>query len=243
MSQQHTGVVCASCKTVHGERQDVYGPGQAEGCAATVAHDGIRTYYGSNHDGDQFAWVDRPDWVQDGQVCDACIDRLVADGAAQPTKEWSPDYGCYLVSLLPDDEAAQRAHEAEMERLYGPDDTPVHCASCETRHDRVISARSRQAYGCAAEATDKGVTGAYGSYVCDLEHRPWARDDSGATRRPDWVKDGVICDTCINRLQADGAFAKPRAMEAFPGSVGLEDLDDDADVIGSPQEPQNRTVH
>ena len=160
---QNTIVVCASCKTVHGERQDVYGPGQAEGCAATVAHYGIHTYYGSNYDGDQFAWVDQPDWVVDGQICDACIDRLIAESKVQNTKTWSPEYGCYMVSLLLEDEAVQQAHEEEMERLLGPDDVPVYCASCDTRHERVISARSRQAYSCAAEATSAGVAGAYGS--------------------------------------------------------------------------------
>ena len=206
---EKSAVTCACCQTAHDDGADgAFGPGVAGGCAAFIAHDGIRTYHGSTHEGENFAWIARPDWAVDGLVCDACIARLQAEGAVESTVKFDPDLNCWVMTLLPDDEAAQQAEDDRKEALYGPDDAPVACASCGTRHHHVISAHSRQAQGCAAEATDAGVTGAYGSHECDLEHWPWAE-------RPDWAQNGVICDACLRRAKTAGAFAPAVGVEAF----------------------------
>lgn len=75
-----------------------------------------------------------------------------------------------------------------MSALEIPSD--VTCASCGTRYDRVIG--PDQADGCAAEAGAGGIVGYYGSDYDDT-YMPW-------TTRPDWVRDGTICDACIRRL-------------------------------------------
>lgn len=214
---EQTPVTCASCGTGHTEGQDIYGPGAAAGCSAAAAHDGIRTYHGSVHDGDDFAWIARPDWAVDGQICDACIAAAFAAGAIANTTTYDEQLGCHVRTLLADDEAAQAAVEAEQEALYSPDDAPVVCATCQTAHTSVMSHRNRQANGCAAEADDRGVTGHYGSSVCDLEHWAWRQ-------RPNWVRDGVICDTCLTALKDIGAFHDPVRTEAF-GSLTPAEID------------------
>lgn len=72
----------------------------------------------------------------------------------------------------------------------------VICGSCGTEYDG-YEWGSDQAYGCAATLTSANkVFGHYGSTLVDMEvwHFPTP------LFRPDWVKDGTICDKCLQKL-------------------------------------------
>ncbi len=77
----------------------------------------------------------------------------------------------------------------------------VKCATCGTEFGAIPGmAKSRQAYRCAAEVFGDKVTGHFGSTVIDMEE--W-RFPKG---RPDTVKEGVICDSCIEHLRDSGSL-------------------------------------
>ena len=202
-----TAVTCASCKATFTE--GVIGPEQAHDCAADAHETGVSGNYGSAYDCDHYHWVARPDWVVDGVICDACVHRLLTDDTLAPGYRSS---------------AELFGREPDAERDGDDDDAPVVCASCATVHESVISHKNRQANGCACEADAVGVEGHYGSTVCDLEHWPWAN-------RPGWVRDGVICDACLRKLQAAGAFGRPQGTDPFGGPVGRETPEPDADGL------------
>ena len=77
----------------------------------------------------------------------------------------------------------------------------VICATCEKLHKDVISIPDRQAFGCASEVRGKTIVGHYGSHLIDGDVYEFAR-------RPTYVKDGVICDTCTEKLILTGAIRK-----------------------------------
>lgn len=80
---------------------------------------------------------------------------------------------------------------------------PVVCMTCDEVFPSMegFRAETQQAYGCAAEATMFGVSGAYGSTKIDGEVWNW-KDG----RRPSHVHSGTICDGCIQKLMDDGSL-------------------------------------
>ncbi|MBK1667052.1 hypothetical protein CKO28_03205 [Rhodovibrio sodomensis] len=192
-------VTCASCKTAFTD--GIMGRDQADGCAADIHDTGVSGNYGSRHDCDHYHWVARPDWAVDGVVCDDCVDKLIQEGAIAEGFRYPWQMPGYV----------EPPEEEE------DDDSPLVCPSCETAYHSVISHKHRQANGCACEVEDRGVSGHYGSRELDGELLVWRE-------RPDWVKDGVICDTCVRKLRNDGALGTRIVGDAF-GVPALTDAD------------------
>jgi len=54
---------------------------QASGCAAYLEKNGeIHCHFGSELDGDVYAFCKLPAKIEEGIICDRCIKRLIADG-------------------------------------------------------------------------------------------------------------------------------------------------------------------
>ena len=68
-----------SCKTCKNEYNAYDGmPTQAYRCSCEVFSNELRGYYGSTvADGMVYEFDNRPIWVQDGLICDECIERLL----------------------------------------------------------------------------------------------------------------------------------------------------------------------
>lgn len=99
-----------------------------------------------------------------------------------------------------------RLHPAEE---HDEDDVIVTCACCAKTFPGIAPT---QAYGCAADLSARGVTGHYGSEVCDLEFLPFTHADHGCPER------GQICDTCIRAMLEDGTLGKPQTLDVFEGA-------------------------
>ena len=72
-------VECDSC----GRAFEGYGWGndQATGCASTVDDNHIIGHYGSTTiDGELHKFVERPEWVSNGTICDGCVTKLQDGG-------------------------------------------------------------------------------------------------------------------------------------------------------------------
>lgn len=99
---------------------------------------------------------------------------------------------------------------------------PVVCMTCDEVFASIegFDLSQQQAYGCAATATRLGVSGAYGSTKIDNES--WVFKDGN---RPAHVRDGTICDTCIQKLMDDGSLV----MEVYDYADEDDSLVDDDD--------------
>lgn len=88
---------------------------------------------------------------------------------------------------------------------YGEFSGPVVCMTCDEVYTSMegFNPDNQQAYGCAAEATMFGISGAYGSTKIDGDK--WTFADG---RRPSHVRSGTICDTCIQKLMDDGSLVR-----------------------------------
>lgn len=67
----------------------------------------------------------------------------------------------------------------------------IYCKSCHAKF--IPHEMDDFAYGCASVANDNGLIGKRGSFL------------DGKTisfsRRPEWVKNGIICDVCIVKVK------------------------------------------
>lgn len=66
----------------------------------------------------------------------------------------------------------------------------VQCATCKATFNPIYKDRTDQAMHCASTVADTYVRGHYGSTVIDTELWVW-------TGRPKNVKNGIMCDKCI----------------------------------------------
>lgn len=75
----------------------------------------------------------------------------------------------------------------------------ISCASCEQHFTPLAGyEENEQAYGCSAVCNGLRLEGFYGSTVIDAQLLEIVDP------RPSWVSDGLMCDTCVQRLQNDG---------------------------------------
>jgi hypothetical protein len=86
-------VICASCGTAHHPAlpsaldYEQCNSGLGDGCAAWVSDNCVIGGYGSCRiDMEKWVFTDRPAWVRDGNLCDACIDRLMAEARLRLTR-------------------------------------------------------------------------------------------------------------------------------------------------------------
>lgn len=73
----------------------------------------------------------------------------------------------------------------------------VKCDTCNEEYREAFpgGVNSGQGYQCASSVTNEYIIGHYGSSEIDGELWTWS------TERPDYVKLGVICDSCLIELQ------------------------------------------
>lgn len=68
------------------------------------------------------------------------------------------------------------------------------CASCQKQYPTIFP-RTNQGMKCAAYVSDRGITGAYGSTLIDMQHWSWI------DKMPDNLHENdVVCDDCIKEL-------------------------------------------
>lgn len=77
----------------------------------------------------------------------------------------------------------------------------VHCKTCGVGYTAIFE-ESDQANGCAADVHGNLLKGSYGSATIDMEIWEFKGD------RPENVKEGVICDTCITGLMESGQIVE-----------------------------------
>ena len=77
------------------------------------------------------------------------------------------------------------------------------CNTCKNIYE-VIFEDTEQGFDCAADATESGVIGYYGSTLLDMQMWKWA------TGKPIHIKHGMICDMCIKPLMDSGALVFDR---------------------------------
>lgn len=70
------------------------------------------------------------------------------------------------------------------------------CRTCCKSYDEVYFLDTNQALFCAAEVSECGILGAYGSTVLDMCHATWIEN-----KKPDFINFGTICDDCIIKLK------------------------------------------
>lgn len=87
-----------------------------------------------------------------------------------------------------------------MSRTELRDEEIVICRSCDTPFIG-YEFGSNQAHRCAAEVVKNNIYGAYGSTEIDGERYQFSS-------RPEWIKDGTICDDCIVRLKVEMVIMK-----------------------------------
>lgn len=95
----------------------------------------------------------------------------------------------------------------------------IRCDNCLTEYYEIIYEDTNQAYMCAAECTEYGVFGCYGSVVYDGNFGTWK---NGV--KPESVRTGVICDECILRLIEEGLLIE-KEKDLFYGKISVEDTD------------------
>lgn len=78
-------VSCRNCKATF--LGGAISPTQANGCAASVHNGKIHGHYGSEHDISEYRFTRDPLPDMD-PICDACIDKLIADGRVEYEGEW-----------------------------------------------------------------------------------------------------------------------------------------------------------
>ena len=73
----------------------------------------------------------------------------------------------------------------------------VMCKSCNKQYDEAFPGGelSNQGKNCASEVDGVEIRGHYGSSVIDTQVWFFSKN------KPDWVMQGVICDSCIAKLQ------------------------------------------
>ena len=185
----YDAAVCASCATRH--TTGVITDRAADGCAGEATAEGVVCTYPSAYEDRRFAWTDRPDWVQDGVICDACVTKLIDAGALRETTP----------------ETAETTTETTPESDVAAEPSLIVCQTCGTRY-AAIAPEEGLGVDCAATVDARGITAHYGSRYDGLFY-PWRN-------RPQDIADGTICDACIARLLRlgtdDGPLAPPTEL-------------------------------
>ncbi len=83
----------------------------------------------------------------------------------------------------------------------------IKCDSCNKEYP-VIYKGTNQGKRCAAVVEETYIIGCYGSHLIDMEQWEFTVD------RPDWVKLGIICDPCIQKLMDNDEIV----FETYMGS-------------------------
>jgi len=133
-----------SCVRCHRPYPAVGGAGSttAQGCA-TDLHDGLcEAGYGSRHDG--ACWQLEGEALENGTLCDGCVDALLEAGALVPHTLEPPTWG-------------------------QDDDAPIVCARCSGVFEPSLMGGG-QGYGCASSPSPDGlhIHGHFGSTAYDM---------------------------------------------------------------------------
>jgi hypothetical protein len=101
----------------------------------------------------------------------------------------------------------------------------VTCARCKRTHEGFTH---DQADGCAADITNKGIVGHYGSAEADMME---LRFVEGHSLVPAGLEGGQMCDICIVELRDAGALIEHKEYAPnFTGTTGPMSAEDLAEI-------------
>lgn len=194
-------VTCQCCKTDF----EGFADGQANGCASDISGNTVRGRYGSFLlDTETAHFLRRPVDLEDGHICDDCIQSLFDNGSlAKPGSE--PDAGNPVAAQI------------DVESISP---IVVTCNRCKTQFDGFAPG---QANDCAADITGDEVRGFYGSSVADLTLLRF-------TQKPEGLGDGQICDACLTELLSRKVLIEVGEVE-LAGGVRIEPGQSHAAVV------------